>query len=190
MNLKNVLVLLFLLLLNVLNAQEIHPNFVRKAIYDSIIKDINSNKKSYIIKEIYVDATVNKFDDIEMNTYGVQLSDPEYINDDEFCKVLTNVKCVKKIEIDQFSLNKIYQEHNDKEHMDFYGVYAPLDHWYNVIHNTFQYYLQQEKPQYSSVIIPVKNVFFKDAKVITDYFFYQFNLDKDFKITSFQKIKF
>ncbi|RLZ12215.1 hypothetical protein [Faecalibacter macacae] len=187
---KKIFGLVLTTLFSMLNAQEIHPNNVRKAVYDSILNDISNNRKIYTIKEIYVDATVNKFDDIEMTSYGVKLSDPEYVNDEEFCKILNNTKCVDKLKIDQFTLSKIYQEHKDEKYTDFYGIYAPLDHWYTVIHHTFQYLLQNDKPQFSSVTIPVKNVYFKNGDVITNHYFYHFDLDKDFKIISFKRINF
>lgn len=182
--------LLFILSFTILQGQEIHPNHVRKAVYDIIINDIKEQRKSYNLKEIYIDATVNKFDEVEMTTYGVKLSDPEYINDQEFCKVLNFGKCVDKILIDQFSLSKVYKEHKDQNYVDFYGIYAPLDHWYNVIHNTFQYLLLKDKPQFSTVTIPVKNVFYEDGIEMTRYYFYNFTINKDFKIDSFKMINF
>lgn len=190
MNKKGVLGLVFIILFSVLDAQDVHPNKVRKAVYDVILNDVLNLKKSYINKEIYIDATVNKFDDVLMNSYGVQLSDPEYVNDEEFCKILQQSKCVEKLAIDQFTLSKVYQNHKDENYVDFYGIYAPLDHWYSVIHNTFQYLLQNDKPNASTIIIPVKNVYFKNGEIMTNHFFYQFNLDNEFKIKSYQKINF
>lgn len=179
-----------LLISTVLFGQNKHPNDIRKIIYDTILSDIQSINSTYINKQIYVDATVPKFDDVEMSPFGVILKSPEYKVDNEFCKILQNTSCVDKIEIDHFKHEKVFQIHDDKAYIDFYGIYAPLDHWFQLIQHTFETMLMENKPENTKVLIPVKHVYFDNNFQIEEHFLYKINLDKDFKINSFQRIKF
>lgn len=170
--------------------QNFHPNNVRKAVYDTILSDIKTINPMYFKKRIVVDATVGKFDDVVMTTFGVKLADPEYKSDLEFCKILPETSCVEKLEIDQFKHEKVLQNHDDNAYDDFYGIYAPIDHWFEVIQHTFEALLMNEKPKKTTVIIPMKNVYLKNGENIETNYFYKITLDNQFKIIQFQRIKF
>jgi len=181
-------VLLFIPFLGI--AQVTHPTEIRKNIYDFILKDIQNAKKEYPIKVIYLDSEINKFNNLELTTMGIDFIKPIYERDQSFCQAFYAVECVEKVEIDQYTVQKVLVKHQDQEHQDFYGIYAPLDSWFSVVSNAIKSAFQNEKVTATEVIIPVKNVYLKNGQQIIENYFYQFKLDQNFKIINNQKIKF
>ena len=171
-------------------AQVIHPNEIRKNIYDFIIEDINKTKKDYPIKVIYLDSEINKFNNIELTTFGIDFIKPIYERDETYCNLFSGVECVEKLAIDNYTVQKVLVNHKDQDYQDFYGIYAPLDSWYNVVSGVIKSAFQNEKVTSADVTIPVKNVYLKNGNQIIETSFYQFKLDKNFKIINNQKIKF
>lgn len=173
-----------------ITAQDVHPNTIRTQIYKAIIDDLNTINKHLPLKQIDVDVTINTFENIDFNSVGIDLINPHYANDKSFCNFIAVSKCVNKIEIDKFSLSKILVNHKDEEYVNYFGIYAPLDHWYELVNHSLKIALLKEKPLKTSVIIPVKNVYFNKGEVVNRTFFYEIILDQDFKITSKKKINF
>lgn len=171
-------------------AQVVHPNEIRKNIYDIIVNEIKNNRKDYTYKVIQLDETINKFDNIEFTTLGIEFSQPIYSNDKSYCSQFVGIECVDKIAIDKFTLQKVYKEHKDKDYQDYYGIYAPIDSWYGVVTSVLRKALENKYSAQVEVIIPLKNVYFKDGKEVTENYFYQFKLDENLKIINYQKIKF
>ena len=179
----------FVLFFGLVNAQDKHPNEVRKAIYSLIIKDLKSKNEKLPIKKIVIDQTINKYNHIALETFGVKLEGEEASKDATICANFDHVECVDPIEINRFTLNKIYQKHVDSDYVDFYGIYAPIDKWYTMIYALAKNTLENEKSNGFSVQIPVRNVYFEKGIQINQLIIYQFDLNKNFEIISYKSVK-
>jgi len=179
----------FILVFGFANAQEIHPNEIRKNIYSLIIKDLKSKNEKLSIKKIVIDQTINKYKDISIDTFGIKLEGEEAHIDTTICSNFENIECVNPIEINRFTLNKIYQKHFDGDYVDFYGIYAPIDKWYNLIYALAKNTLENDKSNGISVHIPVRNVYFEKGIQINQLFIYQFDLNINFEIISYKSVK-
>lgn len=184
-----ILNILFLFCSIHLFSQFSNTNDLRKEIYELILVDINKNKPNYPIKQIYIDGTVNKFKNIDLLSFDILFSDPEYVNDKEFCQLFFNVSCVEKFEIDSYKLSKVYNEHKDEDYPDFYGIYAPTDHWFQLVNQIVSNSLEKGAKTKAEIIIPVKNTYFKNGKVSSETLIYKFLIDENFKIIKSQWIK-
>lgn len=170
------------------NGQTIDPINSRIQVYEHLINEIyklNSNHKG---KKIYIDASIYNFEQVEMTSMGLYFYNASFKNEKEFCSNLSHGSCVDKVEIDQFDLDKLLKEHHDEKYVDFYGIYAPLDHWYNFISHIFHTTLQNEFAGTISLTFPVKHVYFKEGKKTMETLFFNYKLDKDLKIVHYQKI--
>ena len=189
---KRIFLLVFFIFMQnqLLNAQDFHPNEIRNQIYDAIIKDIKQENVAYLNKQIWIDPTISVFSNVDLASDGIHLSGPIKRFDTDFCQFVPEVKCVDRIEIDEFKLVKIYQKHVDKENTDFYGIYPPLDDWRSVVLLSMELTLLNDKPQPKEVIIPMKHMYFKQEEVMTTHTFYRFTIDNQYKILKMDKIKF
>jgi hypothetical protein len=172
-----------------LYSQSKHPDEIRKEVYESILLDINNTKKDYPDKLIYLDNTINKFDYVDLLSVDLVLSDPKYFNNKHFCNQLFNVKCVDKIEIDQYKLVKVFKEHKDLDYPDFYGIYAPTDHWYQLVYQILNNNLKNDSKIEAEVVIPVRNIYFKKGVPVDDLYIYKYSIDENFKIINKGKLK-
>ena len=182
--------ILFLITISFTNAQTRHPNDIRNEVYSLIIKDVKSKNKNLPLKYILIDHSINKYNNISMDSYGIQLEDEELSKDSQLCTNFENVKCVEPLEINKYSLNKIYQNHIDSEYPDFYGIYTPIDKWYSLIYAVAKNTLETEKSEGFTVNIPVKNVYFKEEELVNQILFYQFNYDGNLNLLNYNQIKF
>lgn len=170
-------------------AQTVHPNDIRISIYQQIIKDINSNLPQYPIKQIFLDESVPKYNEVNMTTDGIVLNDPQINLSKQICNYLSLVQCVTSHEINNYQLSKIYQNHLDTEHPDFYGIYSPIDQWHQLILNGIRYQMLNNKPEDTKLYIPVKHQYFFKDRVMEEILMYSIILDKDFKISYFTRLK-
>lgn len=170
-------------------AQKIHPNDIRLEIYNKITNDIKSNLPHYLNKQILIDSSVPKYNDVNISTDGIILRQPEIELKPEICNFIFNVKCVNQDEIDNYELIKIYQNHVDTENIDFYGIYAPIDHWHQLILNTLKSQMLNDKPYETIIYIPVKHQYFEGEQVMKEMWLYVVELDKEFKINNFKSVK-
>ena len=170
-------------------AQSIHPNDVRLEIYQRIISDLQQNLPHYPLKHFFVDATMPQYHDVEMSIDGIQLRDPEPNPKQEICKLLPQIQCVNTNEINTYQLIKIYQNHIDRENYDFYGIYPAIDQWHQLILHAIKNQMLKEKPMKTNIYLPIKHLYFDQEEVKEEHFIYAIELDKDFKINHFNRIK-
>ena len=185
---KNIfLILLFNLLLSI-HAQNVNPDLVRVKIYDTIVNDINKHRLASINKQIVIDPTINKFEDYKLNEFGVKLDSVKYDPNLKFCTKTSVYKCVTKFEIDQYKVVNVYKDQGNAIHPDFYGIYAPLDSWYNLIYYSMVKHFEKDKTFQFDVVIPVRNVWISEKEMKEQIYFYQFKFDERFKILKFEKL--
>ena len=163
-----------------------HPNEIRKEIYSFILKDIKSKNKQLPIKHILLDHTINKYNNISANTFGIVLEDEELSIDSSICSNFDNVKCVDPLAINAYSLNKIYQVHKDEDYADFYGIYAPVDKWYKMIYSIAKNTLELEKSNNFEINIPVRNVYFKNGNIVEHLIMYQFSYNGNLSLVTYK----
>ena len=181
--------ILFLLFSSFIFAQSVSTNEVKKNIYQLIINDINKTNSTYPIKLIYLDATMNKFNSIDLFSFDINLTEPDYKKDETICKMFSNVTCTEKFQIDNFKLTKVYNEHKDTDYPDFYGIYAPLDHWYQYVYQMVYNNLSKDKIG-AEEIIPVKHMFYRNGIVINETLFYKFLINENGEIIQSNLIKY
>lgn len=184
---------LFLLVLSInlmlsIDAQIVNPNQIRTKVYDTILQDIQKQSLAFSNKKIVIDPTINKFEDYKMNEFGLKLDSVKYEQNLSFCNKLTAYKCVTKFEIDQYTITNVYKNESDALHPDFYGIYAPLDSWYNLIYYAAVSHFEKDKKFQFNVLIPVRNVQMKNKTMSERIFFYNFLFDEQFKILKFEKL--
>lgn len=185
---KYLLSIFFIVASLCVDAQKVNPNEIRVKIYDTILKDIYKQNLAYPNKQIVIDPTINKFQDYKMDEFGLKLDSVKYEKDFKFCGKSSPFKCVEKIEIDRFTLTNVYKNHEDALYPDFYGIYAPIDQWYNLIYYSAVNHFEQPKSFQFSLLIPVRNVRMKDKIMKEQFYFYQFAIDEKFKIIKFEKL--
>lgn len=179
----------FIFIFGIVNAQEKSPNQIRKEIYSLIIKDLKAKNDNLPLKKIVIDHTISKYKNITFDTFGIKLEEEETSQDSSICKNFDNIACVDPIEINRFTLNKIYQNHNDSDYVDFYGIYSPVDKWYNLIFALAKNSFENEKSKGFNIHIPVRNVYYKNGKQMNQLYVYQFDLDQNFEIISYKNVK-
>ena len=130
---KNIFLLSLINFALIIQAQNVNPNEIRLKVYDTITHDINKQHPEYLHKKIVIDPTINKFNDLQMDEFGVKLDSVIYDANRSFCTKFSPYQCVQKFEIDRFKLTNVYKDKNETLNHEFYGIYAPLDHWYDVI---------------------------------------------------------
>ncbi len=172
-----------------LQAQIIHPDELRRAIYESIQTDIQQKNPQNLNKQIYLDNTIGKVEYVDLLNVDLVLSEPKYQNDKNFCQQMFNVNCVDKYQIDHYKLAKIYNEHKDTDYPDFYGIYAPIDHWYQLVYQILNNNLKKEDKVKAEIVIPVKNTYFKDGVICTNLYFYKYIINENFEIIKKENIK-
>lgn len=185
----NILRILVFLSSSFLFAQNREINDVKNNIYQLILNDVNKTNLAYPNKLVYLDNTMNKFNTIDLFSFDINLNEPEYKKDEAVCKIFNNVVCTDKILIDNFKLTKIYNEHYDTDYPDFYGIYAPLDHWYQYVYQTVNNNLSKDKIGVEE-IIPVKHVFYRNGIVIIETLFYKFLINENGEIIQSNLIKY
>ncbi|MGV0752206.1 hypothetical protein [Empedobacter brevis] len=171
-----------------LDAQNVNPNLVRTKIYDTIFQDINKQSLAFPNKRIVIDPSINKFDDFKMNEFGIKLDSVKYVQDLSFCSKISGYKCVSKFEIDTYTITNVYKNEEEALYPDFYGIYAPIDSWYNLIYYAAVNHFEKDKTFQFNVLIPVRNVQMKNRMMKEQMFFYNFLLDERFKILKFEKL--
>jgi len=179
---------MFIFLGVVSQAQEKEPDQIRVSIYEAIIKDLQSLNPTYPIKQFEIDPTINVFEKVELTSSGINYYNPSYKADLDFCNSIDDVSCVNKYSIDNFRLTKVLQNHKDNAYTDYFGLYAPLDHWFQFTSALFQNLLQNKKSTTTAINIPVKHVYFKNAEEIINHYMYKIVMDENFKIIKNQRI--
>ncbi len=170
-----------------LSAQQVNPYLVRGEIYNSLVEAIASDFKTANTK-IVIDATINKFDKVDFTDFEIILDQPRYETDVVFCKANPQLNCVSKIEIDRYTIHYVYQTLKDLDYPHYFGIYAPLDTWYQLVYQAF---IHQVKPQDKKpfvVTFPIRHVYSDNGKQKEHILFYQVNLDVNFKIIKILKI--
>lgn len=181
------LVLSFNIMLSI-DAQIVNPNQIRTKIYDTILQDIQKQNLAFPNKKIVIDPIINKFEDYKMDEFGLKLDSVKYDQDLSFCAKLSPYKCVTKFDIDQYTITNVYKNESDALYPDFYGIYAPIDSWYNLIYYAAINHFEKERKFQFSVLIPVRNVQMKNKMMQEKMFFYSFLFDERFKILKFEKL--
>lgn len=171
-----------------IDAQVVNPNIIRAKIYDTIMQDINKQNLNFPNKKIVIDPTINKFEDYRMDEFGIKLDSVKYEQDLSFCNKLSAYKCVTKFEIDNYSITNVYKNEKDAIFPDFYGIYAPLDSWYNLIHYAAVGHFEKNKTFKFSILLPVRNVQIKNKKMEEQVYFYKLLFDERFQILKFEKL--
>jgi hypothetical protein len=172
----------------VIKAQLVNPNEIRVKIYDTIYKDIQKQSSPSIQKEIVIDPNINKFSDYKMDEFGLKLDSVRYDPNINFCTKTSPYKCVAKFDIDRYTVVNVYKDKKESVSTDFYGIYAPLDHWYNLIYYAAVKHFEKDRKFNFTTILPVRNVRMKEGEIIERYYFYKFNFDESFRILKFEKI--
>jgi len=163
---------------------------IKYEIYKRIITDIHEKNIDYKNKKLYLDDKIGKFNHVDFFNLNIVLTNPDYVRDKKICEFLNNVECVDQYQIDNYRLFKVFNNHVDVEYPDFYGIYAPLDSWFQLIYQVTFNNFEKNKKISSEVIIPVKNVFFKGEEIINKTYFYKFKIDEQFKISDYELINF
>ncbi|MGV0979721.1 hypothetical protein [Empedobacter falsenii] len=170
------------------DAQNVNPNQIRAKIYDTISQDIQKQSLEFPNKKIVVDPTINKFEDYKMDEFGLKLDSVKYVQDTSICSKLTTYKCVSKFEIDNYSISNVYKDEADALYPDFYGIYAPIDSWYNLIYYAAVNHFEKDRKFQFNILIPVRNVQMKNKTMKEKMFFYNVLFDEKFKILKFEKL--
>ncbi|WP_313373913.1 hypothetical protein [Chishuiella sp.] len=170
-----------------IKAQEIDPNQVRLNIYKIIIDDIKQNNIGTINKDIAIDPMINKFENFEINEFGIILDMVKYDEDLDFCKQANFYRCTTKLEIDKYKLVNVYKDDENEIFPDFYGIYSPIDSWYNLIYYAAVKHFEKESHFKFNVTIPVKNVSMIKGDSKVNISFYTFTLDDNFSVIKFDK---
>ena len=170
------------------SAQVVSPDEIRVKIYDTILSDINKQHFPGVNHQIVIDPTINKFEDYKLNEFGVKLDSVKYDPNLKFCTKTSVYKCVTKFEIDQYKVVNVYKDQGNAIHPDFYGIYAPLDSWYNLIYYSMVKHFEKDKTFQFDVVIPVRNVWISEKEMKEQIYFYQFKFDERFKILKFEKL--
>jgi len=165
------------------DSQEINPNLIRGDLYKIIYNDISCENNVQLV----VDPTINKFDSYELNEFGLKLDSAKYVNDNSICTKVSPYKCVSKFEIDSYKISDIYKEEKESAFPVFYGVYSPLDSWYNLIYYAAVKHFEKNKEFQFQVILPIRKVWIENKKMKEDMIFYQFWLDEKFEVLKFDK---
>ncbi|MFV0183480.1 hypothetical protein OBK25_01960 [Empedobacter falsenii] len=180
-------ILTFNLFLSV-DAQIINPDQIRTTIYDTILQDIQKQSLAFPNKIIVIDPTINKFQDLKMDEFGLQLDGAKYDQNLSFCTKLSPYKCVTKFEIDHYTITNVYKNESYALYPDFYGIYAPIDSWYNLVYYAAVAHFEKDRKFQFNVLIPVRNVQMKNKIMHDKMFFYNFLFDESFKILKFEKL--
>ncbi|WP_413533294.1 hypothetical protein [Empedobacter brevis] len=169
-------------------AQQVDINQIRLKIYDTILQDVQNQNIELPFKKIVLDPTINKFEDYKMDEFGLKLDSVKYEQDLSFCNKLSAYKCSTKFEIDQYSITNIYKNEADELYPDFYGIYSPIDTWYNLIYYAAVNHFQKNKKFQFNILIPVRNVQMKNRVMNEKMIFYNFLFDEQFKVLKFEKL--
>lgn len=170
-----------------LTAQTVNPNLVRSQVYDQLYALIEKDF-SHAKKHIVLDPTINKFDKADFTDFRIELQGARYDYDEVFCGINPQLNCVKKLEIDKYSIDFVYQVHKDSNYGDFFGIYAPIDSWYQLIYQSFLKQATKESTSVFQMLFPVRHVFVQNQKQIEEILFYQVVLNEEFKIIKTLKI--
>ncbi len=170
------------------SAQVVSPDEIRVKIYDTILSDINKQHFPGVNHQIVIDPTINKFKDYKMDEFGVKLDSVVYDQNLKFCAKTSAYKCVTKFEIDQYKIVNVFKDKKEAIAQNFYGIYAPLDHWYNLIYYAAVNHFEKDRTFQFSVVIPVRNVSLQGDQMKELIYFYQINFDERFKILKFEKL--
>ncbi|WP_313581344.1 hypothetical protein [Chishuiella sp.] len=171
-----------------LKAQEIDPDQIRLNIYKVIVDDIKTNNNSKINKEILIDPMINKFENFEINEFGIKLDMVKYDDNLDFCEKTNFYKCAPKLDIDKYKLVDVYKNGQNEIFPDFYGIYSPIDSWYNLIYYSAVKHFEKDSHFKFYIVLPVKNIFMEKGTSKTKMSFYTFTLDDNFIILKFDKV--
>lgn len=170
-----------------LSAQQVNPYLVRSQIYNNLVDAIAKEFKT-AQAVIGIDPTINKFDKVDFTDFEIILDQPRYEADSVFCNANPQLNCVSKIEIDRYRIHYIYQVDKDEDYPHYFGIYAPLDTWYQLVYQAF---IDQVKPQAKkpfTVTFPVRHVYSENGEQKEHILFYQVRLDEQFQIIKILKI--
>lgn len=183
-----VIFFIFVLLGNFVNGQAIDPSKSRINVYEHLIKEIYKINHTQTNQKIYIDPSIYQFGHVEMTSFGLYFHEPIINIDQNFCQNLSNATCVEKSAIDQFDLDKLLINHQDEKYVDFYGIYAPLDHWFAFIKHLFHVTLENEHRGNVELTFPVKHLYYKGGKKVNELILFKYKLDNDLNVLHYQKI--
>ena len=119
---------------------------------------------------------------------NIKLDSVKYDQNLKFCTKTSVYKCVTRFEIDQYKVVNVYKDQGNAIHPDFYGIYAPLDSWYNLIYYAAVNHFEKDRKFQFNVLIPIRNVQMKNKTMKEKIFFYNVLFDEQFKILKFEKL--
>lgn len=180
---KRVFYLFFLSISFISEAQEVNPNLVREKLYTLLYNDLSKDKNV----ELVIDPTINKFGSYELNEFGLRLDSVKYVNDLTICTKVSPYKCVSKLEIDRYKILDVYKDGEKEIFPVFYGVYQPIDSWYNLIYYAAVKHFEKNKAFKFQVIMPVRKVWIEDKKMQERMIFYKFWFDETFEVLKYDK---